>query len=161
MYVEQKWKINREKNEHARTCPGFLPLDQIRGKTVLDTFPLTLPDQTRLTILLFEQGRFSVVEEKDLQPAQMLPVLEAVRKDVEQHHPDFYRKLDSLAEEDRRMQVLARMENILGAIRNNVPQNPELLSSIKNLIAEMDAGLSAPGCSTGNDQERPENRDKR
>lgn len=161
MYVEQKWKINREKNDHARTCPGFLPLDQIRGKKVLETVPLALPDQVRLTILVFEQGKFSVVEEKELQPAQMLPVLEAVRKDMEQHHPDFYRKLDRLSEEDRRMQVLARMENILGAIRNNVPQNPALLSSIKNLIAEMESGTSVPGCSIGEDQDRPENREKR
>ena len=161
MYVEQKWKINREKNEHARTCPGLVPPDQAAGKILREAISLTLPDQSRLTVLLFEDGLFSVMGEIPLQPSQILPVLDKVREKLEPLFPDFYQTLDKLAEEDRRIQVLARMENILGAIRNNASSNPELLVSIKALIEELESGMKRPGCAVPEDQDLPKNRETR
>jgi hypothetical protein len=161
VYVEQKWKINREKNEHARTCPGLVSPDQAKGKILQETLSLTLPDQSRLTILLFEHGLFSVVGDMSLQPAQLLPVLESVRQKIEPLFPDFYRRLDQLAEDDRRIQVLARMENILGAIRNNASSHPELLASVKALVEELESGEISPGCGVPEDQGFPKNRETR
>ncbi|KGA92683.1 hypothetical protein LptCag_2724 [Leptospirillum ferriphilum] len=170
MYVEQKWKINREKNEHARTCPGLIPLDQAAGKMLRETLSLTLPDRSCLTILLFEDGLFSVVGEVPLQPSHILPVLDKVREKIELYFPDFYQTLDKLAEEDRRIQVLARMENILGAIRNNASSNPELLASIKALLTEIEAEGVQPGCAVPvvpaapalpENQDLPKNRETR
>ncbi|OOH71627.1 hypothetical protein BOX30_02290 [Leptospirillum ferriphilum] len=159
MYVEQKWKINREKNEHARTCPGLVTLDQAAGKMLRETLSLTLSDQSRLTILLFEDGLFSVVGEVPLQPSHILPVLDKIREKIEVFFPDFYQTLDKLAQEDRRIQVLARMENILGAIRNNASSNPELLQSVKALITEMESGGMTPGCTVPADPSAPEDQD--
>ncbi len=156
MYVEQKWKINREKNEHARSCPGLIPPDQAKGKILRETISLTLPDQSRLNILLFENGLFSVVGEISLQPSHILPVLENVREKIEHFYPDFYQKLDKLSEDDRRIQALARMENILGAIRNNASSNPALLESVKALLEELESGQTSPGCGVPKDSEFPE-----
>lgn len=148
MYVERKWQVNREKIEHARACPGLLlSLKESVGRTIEAVLPLIVPGKPPFIILLFNGGTFFIASDTgDVQPPELLSAIEAVRGSRESFFPEFYQKLDSLSSEDREMQRLARLENILGAIRNNAPQIPELIDSVKILLSEMETGTAAPVC---------------
>ncbi|MHB1606781.1 MAG: hypothetical protein ACYC9S_01190 [Leptospirales bacterium] len=148
MYVERKWQVNREKIEHARSCPGLLlSLRECVGRTIEAVLPLTVPGKTTYFIVMFDGGTFFIGSDTgDVQPPELLCAIEAVRTSRESFFPEFYQKLDSLSAEDREMQRLARLENILGAIRNNAPLIPELPDAVKTLLSEMEAGTAAPAC---------------
>ncbi|MHB1285163.1 MAG: hypothetical protein ACYCYP_01155 [Leptospirales bacterium] len=148
MYVERKWQVNREKNEHARSCPGLVvSLKETVGRRIEAVIPLNLPGKSPMSILVFEGGCFFIASDSgEVQPPELLGAIEAVRTTIGPHFPDFYQKLDRLSSEDREMQRLARLENILGAIRNNAGQIPELMEAVRLLLSEMEAGTAAPSC---------------
>ncbi len=163
MYVERKWQVNREKNEHARSCPGLLlSLKETVGRKIEAVIPLALPGKSSFAILLFDGGSFYIASDTgEVQPPELLCAIEAVRTSIEPLFPEFYQKLDRLFSEDREMQRLARLENILGAIRNNAPQIPELMEAVKTLMSELETGTAAPACPPVETQGRPENLEKR
>ena len=49
-------------------------------------------------------------------------------------YPDAYREYEALAQRDREATRAARMENILGAIHNNVDDIPDLKDRIRALV---------------------------
>lgn len=158
MYIEKKWQVNREKVAWAKSFRGLLrsPADAV-GLTLRKVVPL---DKEPFSILLFDEGRILLTPAPaEILPPEILEALERVRPDLEPFHGDFYRELDRLAGEDREMQRLARMENIVGAIRNNIRTIPELKDTLKGLLSELDAGESGSACSPET-QDRPENREK-
>ena len=159
MYVEKKWQVNREKVAWAKSFPGFLksPLDAI-GLTLRKIIPL---EKEPFFILLFDNGRILLIPAPaEILPPGILEALQRARTDIEPFHREFFAKLDRLSGEDREMQRLARLENIVGAIRNNARTIPELKDTLRVLLSELEAGEPGSACPP-EDQERPENREKK
>jgi len=53
---------------------------------------------------------------------------------LERHHQTAYEMLDQLIVQDKELQRMARLENIMGAIYNNAPQIPELKQALQNFL---------------------------
>jgi hypothetical protein len=84
-------------------------------------------------------------------PADILRVLAVLRPLLEEHYREAYAQLDELAATDAELARQARMSNILGAIRNNIAQMPELYEQIPRLLDEL--GNGAPAVCDRNDTE--------
>jgi hypothetical protein len=135
-HVEKKWKANLEKVAFAKDFPGRVHRwEEAVGLSVRALVQVT---GKPITLLVFEGGRFAFVSPSDPQPPELLAGLAAARPELERYHPDAYRSLDRLAAEDREMGRVARLENILGAIRNNLPQMPELKERLRRLLDEIE-----------------------
>ena len=61
------------------------------------------------------------------------------RARLEPLYPDAYAEYDVLAQRDARATRTARMENIVGAIHNNLQEIPELQDRIRSLVKEWDS----------------------
>jgi hypothetical protein len=146
MQIDDKWKLNRKKNEFARSCPGLLSSPaEARGKTVEKVIPLTKQGDL---VILFEGGFFLIATFNPVMPPELLEGLALLRESIEPVYPDFYRELDRMATEDRELSRLAKLENILGAIRNNAKNLPELKDALKKALADLEAGEFGPQCQT-------------
>jgi uncharacterized protein YhaN len=86
-------------------------------------------------------------------PADILKALWLLRDRLPEHAAA-YAKLDELAAADRELTRLARKENILGAIRNNIAMLPELYEEIPRLLDELRAGTAA-SCATEEEASDP------
>ncbi|MFZ5875945.1 MAG: hypothetical protein ACOYXU_05995 [Nitrospirota bacterium] len=130
---EEKWAANRAKVEFAMTFPGLIrEWADARGKTV-DT--IVASGDAR--VVIFSDGTFALVPSRDLDPAAMMAALAAARPRLEPAHPDAYAELDRLAARDRELGRRARLENILGAIRHNAADIPELKDAVRRLAASL------------------------
>jgi hypothetical protein len=136
MSVEKKWKANQEKVAFAKAFPGMIQRwEETVGRPVKAVVQV---DGRPITLLVFEEGRFAFVSPPEPQPAELLAGLAAARKHLEPYHAEAYASLDRLAEEDRRLKKMARLENIIGAVRNNLPEIPELKESLRRLLDDID-----------------------
>ncbi|MDC4226183.1 MAG: hypothetical protein MPW15_18505 [Candidatus Manganitrophus sp.] len=95
-----------------------------------------------------ESGRGGVVERSrhflrrnvcgrlspDVEPADLIAALLAARPFLESHHGKAYETLDQYISSDKETQRMARLENIMGAIRNNLPQIPELKDELRRFL---------------------------
>ena len=143
VYVEKKWQVNREKVAWAKSFPGLLraPSDAI-GLTLRKVIPL---EKEPYFILLFDEGRILLTPAPaEILPPEILEALQRARTDIEPFHREFFRELDRLAGEDREMQRLARLENIVGAIRNNARTIPELKDTLRVLLSELEGEEPGP-----------------
>jgi len=146
MQIDDKWRLNRKKNEFARSCPGLLTsLEEAEGKTVEKVLPLTKPGDS---VILFKGGSFLIVGFGAVMPPELLEGLNLVRASIEPVYPDFYRELDRMATEDRELSRLAKLENILGAIRNNAKNLPELKDALRKALLDLESGAFEPQCQT-------------
>jgi hypothetical protein len=135
MTIEEKWKANAEKVAFMRQFPGLVTAwEQWRGKTVAQVVPL--PSKAGAAVLVAADGSFSVAPAPVPEPADLRDALTACRTLLEPHHTDAYRRYDELATRDRELTQAARLENILGAIQNNVDKIPELKDRIRNLVKQ-------------------------
>ncbi|MFZ1763580.1 MAG: hypothetical protein WAT99_11905, partial [Nitrospira sp.] len=69
-------------------------------------------------------------------PYELGEALQVGRSYLEPKHPEAYIGYDQLLKKDKDAQRAARLENILGAIRNNMEQIPELKDRLKDLVKE-------------------------
>jgi hypothetical protein len=128
---EEKWAANRAKVEWAMNFPGLLrEWRDARGKTVD-----TVVEGGAVDVVIFTDGTFAFVPSQDLDPASVVAALAAVRPLLERVHAAGYAELDRLAARDRDLGRRARLENILGAIRNNATDIPELKDAVRRLAA--------------------------
>lgn len=133
MAVEDKWKANLAKVAFMKQFPGlFLSWEQASGKTVEMVAPL--PSKTGAAVLVFGDGSFTIAPPPAAEPAEMREGLEAARRILEPKHPNAYAEYDRLARIDKEAARSARLENILGAIHNNLEQIPELKERLRELI---------------------------
>ena len=70
------------------------------------------------------------------EPYELGEALQASRRYLEPTHREAYVGYDQLVKKDKEAQRSARLENILGAIRNNMEQIPELKDRLKDLVEE-------------------------
>ena len=136
MYIEKKWKANLEKVSFAKGFPGLIrQWEDVVGQSVLAIVPIDgKPD----LVLIFEGGKFAFISPMEPQPAELLAGLAAARPYLEPYHQAAYETLDRFSQDDREMQRMARLENIVGAIRNNLAQIPELKETLRKLLEELD-----------------------
>lgn len=135
MPADEKWKANMEKVAYMKAFPGLLDnWEQLAGKTVEAVTPLK--SKTGAAALVFTDGSFVVASPLAAEPYELGEALHASRRYLEPRHREAYAGYDHLLKKDKDAQRAARLENILGAIRNNMEQIPELKDRLKDLIKE-------------------------
>ncbi|ULA57900.1 MAG: hypothetical protein LZF60_10018 [Nitrospira sp.] len=135
MPADEKWKANMEKVAYMKAFPGLLrSWDQLIGKTVEAVLPLK--SKTGSAAVICTDGSFVVVPLLSPEPYELGEALQAGRAYLEPKHPEAYAGYDHLLKKDQEAQRTARMENILGAIQNNVEQIPELKDRLAQLVKE-------------------------
>jgi hypothetical protein len=128
---EEKWAANRAKVEFAMTFPGLIrEWKDARGKTVDAVI-----DCADVRAVIFTDGAFALVPSRELDPATVVAALAAARPLLERVHAEAYATLDRLAARDRELGRRARLGNILGAIRHNAEDIPELKDAVRRLAA--------------------------
>ncbi len=135
MPADEKWKANMEKVAYMKAFPGLLNnWKQLIGKTVEAVTPLK--SKTGAAVLVCTDGSFIVAPPLAAEPYELNEALQAGRNHLESRHRDAYVGYDYLLKKDQEAQRSARLENILGAIRNNMEQIPELKERLKELVKE-------------------------
>ena len=135
MPADEKWKANMEKVAYMKAFPGLLRTwDQLIGKTVEIVLPLK--SKTGSAAVICTDGSFIVVPLLCAEPYELGEALQAGRGYLEPKHPEAYAGYDRLLKKDQEAQRTARLENILGAIQNNVEQIPELKDRLAQLVKE-------------------------
>ena len=135
MPTEDKWKANMEKVAFMKAFPGLLRhWEALAGKTVEAVTPLK--SKAGAAALICTDGSFVVLPPLTTEPYELGEALQAGRSYLEPKHPEAYIGYDQLLKKDKDAQRTARLENILGAIRNNMEQIPELKDRLKDLVKE-------------------------
>ena len=135
MPADDKWKANMEKVAFMKAFPGLLRhWEALAGKTVEAVTPLK--SKAGAAALICTDGSFVVLPPLTTEPYELGEALQAARSSLEPKHPEAYLGYDQLLKKDKDAQRTARLENILGAIRNNMEQIPELKDRLKDLVKE-------------------------
>lgn len=128
---EAKWEANRAKVAFAMAFPGLLTdWKDAQGKTIDAVVPA--PDTT---VVLFTDGTFGLIPVRERDPASVVAALVAARPQLESVRADAYATLDRLDATDRELARRARLEKVLGAIRHNAAEIPELKDAVRRLVA--------------------------
>ncbi|HXX73900.1 MAG TPA: hypothetical protein VEI50_02110 [Nitrospiraceae bacterium] len=135
MPIEDKWKANMEKVAFMKRFPGLLnSWDSLTGKSVEAV--IELKSKSGSAVVVFTDGSFIIVPPPSAEAYELGEALTAARQYLELKHPEAYAEHDRLVKKDKEAQKSARLSNILGAIRNNVDQIPELKDKLKALVKE-------------------------
>ena len=135
MPADEKWKANMEKVAYIKAFPGLLHhWEQLAGKTVEAVTPLK--SKAGAAAIVFTDGSLVVAPALTAEPYELGEALQASRRFLELRHGEAYVRYDQLVKKDKDAQRSARLENILGAIRNNMEQIPELKDRLKELVKE-------------------------
>lgn len=135
MAVEEKWKANQAKVAFMKRFPGLMTSwEQARGKTVEAV--ATLTSRAGAAVIIFTDGSFAVAPPLAPEPWDLSEGLKAGRRFLEPKHPEAYAEYDRLVRQDQEALRAARLEKILGAIRNNLEQIPELKDRLRQLVKE-------------------------
>lgn len=133
--IEEKWAANDEKVAFIKQFPGlFLNWSECLGKRLKKAIPLK---DGIGTVLAMEDGAFTVAHKIDPTAHQMLEGIQSIRPELESHLAEAYRTLDQKVERDKEMARRARLDKILGAIRNNISEIPELKEEITKLLRQL------------------------
>ncbi len=138
---EEKWEANRSKVTFALGFPGRLAdWQDAVSKTIDAVLPVSLASGS---VVLFSDGTFLITPRADAEPALVLAALAAARPRLEPRYPDAYATLDRLIARDREVTRLARLGKILGAIRQNAGDIPELKDAVQRLLNDWSAAPHA------------------
>jgi hypothetical protein len=136
--VQAKWKANQDKVSFLKQFPGLLTSwRQTIGHTILHV--RVLKSKPQRAVLIFSDGSFAVVSSPASEPQELTAGLLEARDLIEPLHPKAFVEYDRLDQLDKNAGQRARMENILGAIRNNLEQIPDLKDHIKQLVDEWES----------------------
>jgi len=129
---EAKWKANQEKVAFLKQFPGLLrSWDEMTGRTVTS---VTSIEDSEAKVLMLDNGSFAVAPPLAPEPRQLRDGVTAIEPHLRALYPDAYREYEALAGRDREATRMARLENILGAIHNNLQDIPELKERIRSLV---------------------------
>ncbi|MDA0740155.1 MAG: hypothetical protein O2999_15030 [Nitrospirae bacterium] len=135
MNNEAKWKANQDKVAFLKQFPGLIQAwEEVQGQTVQTVIPLET--STTFAVMIFSNGQFAISHAPETEPKYLREGVETARTALEPVHPRAFAEYDVLANRDKSATRLARLENILGAIHNNVEQIPELKDRIRSLVKE-------------------------
>lgn len=135
MSAQDKWKANAEKVAFMKQFPG-LTTDwaSLRGKTIVAVIPLA--SKPERAVLICDDGTFAVAGAPTPEPRELGEALTAARQQLAARYPDAYAEYDRLVRQDHEALRAARLDNIIGAIHNNMPLVPELKDRLKALVKE-------------------------
>lgn len=132
--TEAKWKANQKKVAFRKRFPGLVTSwAQIEGHTVKRVVPL--PAKAGSAVLIFSDDRFAIVTPAEPESLDIAAGLVAIRPFLESTYPEAYAEYDSLVVDDREAMRAARLENIIGAIQNNMKDIPELRDRLRGLMS--------------------------
>ena len=138
MSMEAKWKANQDRAAFLKTFPGLLrSWEQTVGQTVESANSLS--SGKGLSVLIFSNASFALAPPVSLEPRAIKAGLTSERQLLESRHPQAFAEFDRLSHLDQQAGRQARLENILGAIRNNLEDIPELKSHIRSLVQTWDS----------------------
>ncbi len=140
---EHKWQANREKVAFAQSFPGMLTdLSGTAGREIAEVLPLaSVPGAV---VLLFTDHTFLFLQGSHVaSPPDLMKTLAELRPRLESYYGEAYIRLDELGRADRELGRRARMHNILGAIRTNIDEIPELFEHIPDLLKQLEAVRAA------------------
>ena len=138
MSVEAKWKANQEKVAFLKKFPGLLTSwDQTAGRTVESI--TSLKSKPGAAVLVFSDGTFAVVAPLVLEPQGLTEGLSEARSVLQDKHPEAFAEYNRLDNLDKEAGRIARLENILGAIQNNLEHIPELKDRVRSLVREWES----------------------
>jgi hypothetical protein len=130
--IEEKWAANEEKAAFIKTFPGlFLGWPEAVGRKIKKVVPLK---DGLDAVLLMEDATFTVASKIDPAIHQIYEGIQAIRPELESRLSEAYHLLDKKVFKEKEMTRKARLEKILGAIRNNMAEIPELKEEIEKLI---------------------------
>ena len=133
--IEEKWAANEEKTAFIKTFPGlFLDWTEAVGRKIKKVVPLK--DGTG-AILMMEDATFTVASKIDPTIHQIYEGIQSLRPELESRLSEAYHNLDEKVFQDKEMSRKARLEKILGAIRNNIAEIPELKEEIEKLVRKL------------------------
>lgn len=134
---DAKWKANRDKVSFVRAFPGrLLDEQQAVGRTVSSV--VRVVDSPGLSVTVFTDFSFIIgCGIGDPSPTDVIRALRAIRPIVGDDLAEAFAHLDDLTSADIELTRLARLENILGAIRTNIGRIPELHTEIPRLLARL------------------------
>jgi len=134
---EDKWKANLRKVAFLKTFPGLLSSwEQAIGETIEQVLPI--PEHAPHMLLLLSGGRFAITPPVHEEPQIVTAGLLAARRHLEPIHAHAFEEYDHLTHLDQEAGRIARLENILNAIDNNLERIPELKSRIQELVKTWD-----------------------
>ncbi len=137
MSSEAKWTANQNKAAFLKTFPGLLSSwEQTVGHTVEQVTPLS--SENGLAMIVFSNTTFAVAPPVSVEPRDIKASLSAGRAILEPKLSEAFAEYDRLSLLDQEAGRQARMENILGAINNNLEQIPELKNHIRTLVQTWD-----------------------
>ena len=135
MAVEEKWKANLEKVAFMKQFPGLLGnWDTLVGKTIKAVIPLK--GKQGAAVLVCTDGTFTIAPLMSPEPYELSEALAVARTLLEPAHQTAYVEYDQLVKRDKDALKSARVDKILGAIRNNLEQHPELKDRLRELVKE-------------------------
>jgi len=130
--LQEKWKANQAKVACAKQFPGLLNTwDACVGKTIKGV--ITLKKRSG-TVLMMADDTFIVTSPVDPHPAELIEGIRAAKPVLGSIYPEAYLELERWSETDRELTRQSRLENILGAIHNNLGDIPELKQEIQALL---------------------------
>ncbi len=135
MAVQDKWNANLRKVAFMKQFPGLLTTwEALTGKTIQAV--LALKGKQGAAVLVCTDGNFTVASPMDPEPYELGEALAVARTCLEPTHQTAYLAYDALVKTDKAATNAARVDNIIGAIRNNLAQSPELKDRLKELVKE-------------------------
>ncbi len=130
--IPEKWKANEAKTDFIIKFPGRMRAwEDCRGKTIEHVIPLPKGSDT---VLIMTDHTFLIVSSFEPNTQTIQEALAVVRSHLEVHYGEAYLELERLTEADQDLTRKSRLENILGAIRNNAPDIPELKKELQKLL---------------------------
>jgi hypothetical protein len=138
MSVEAKWKANQDKVSYLKQFPGLLTSwSQTIGHTIQHV--KVIKSKPQRAVLIFSDGSFVIVSLPTSEPQELTAGLLEARNLLEPQHPEAFAEYDRLDRVDYHAGRIARMENILGAIHNNLEQIPELKDRLRQLVHDWES----------------------
>ena len=138
MSVEAKWKANQDKVAFLKQFPGLVTSwSQAIGRTIEDV--KIIDSKPNTAVVMFSDGSFAVVSLPVVEPQELTAGLLEARDILENRHREAFAEYDRLDQIDKEAGRVARLENIVGAIQNNLEHIPELKDRIQALVQEWES----------------------
>jgi diglucosylglycerate octanoyltransferase len=136
MHAEEAMERRKERMAFVRAFPGRLESwEEAIGKRIVHV----RTGSGGATLVLFADGTFLLAGDWAGAPDDLQALLRDARPALEPHQPAAYAQLDALLAAEAEAMRLGRMEKVIGAVRTNLPNIPELREALLELLQTRDS----------------------
>ena len=133
--IPEKWKASEARLDFLLKFPGMMrSWEECRGKTIEHVVQVS---EAAGVVLILSGHTFIIASPFELNSRTVQAGLEAARPHLQDHFAEAYEELERLTEKDQTLTRKSRLENILGAVRTNAPNIPELKKELQKLIDKL------------------------